>query len=504
MLDQLKRLAKHSVIYGLGGVVSRILAVLLLPLYTAYLDTGDLGSVAIVVALSAVLVTILRGGISSAFFRFYFDSPEPAHRLRVVRTSFWFTMASATLGLVAGVLLAEPIADLLGLGEQPGLVRAAFVGIWAQMNYEQMTALFRAEERSSAFVVASLTNIAVSVTATVLLVVVFEQGALGVVVGNFTGTLTVYGLLLAYRREQLGREFDRPLLREMQRFGLPLVPAALALIAINFSDRFFLAHLVGLDEVGVYEMGMRVASAMVLLLTAFRMAWPAFAYSIEDDAEARRTYAFVLTYLVFITSWVALALGLLAPWIVELLSSNSAFDEGARVVAILAFAKAAYAAYIVMAIGVGRAKRTQFNWAITGAAAAVNVGLNLALVPSFGMFGSAAATAAAFAVLFLGMTWYAQRVYPVPYQWRRVITAAAAAIGLTVLGRLLDAPLPVALALAAFYPLVLFPLGFYLPAELARFRPRAVGPPSEQQKAERAAIDAQEQAVELEGDLQNP
>jgi O-antigen/teichoic acid export membrane protein len=353
-------------------------------------------------------------------------------------------------------------------------------------------------------VAASLTNIAVSVTATVLLVVVFEQGALGVVVGNFTGTLTVYALLLAYRREQLGLELDRPLLREMQRFGLPLVPAALALIVINFSDRFFLAHLVGLDEVGVYEMGMRVASAMVLLLTAFRMAWPAFAYSIEDDAEARRTYAFVLTYLVFITSWVALALALLAPWIVEVLSSNSAFDEGARVVAILAFAKAAYAAYIVMAIGVGRAKRTQFNWAVTGVAAAVNIGLNLLLVPSFGMFGSAAATAAAFAVLFLGMTWYAQRVYPVPYQWRRVITAAAAAIGLAVLGGMLDPPLPVALALAASYPLVLFPLGFYLPTELARFRPRAVGPPSEHQKAERAAIDAQEQAVELEGDLQNP
>jgi O-antigen/teichoic acid export membrane protein len=504
MLEQLKRLAKHSVIYGLGGVVSRILAVLLLPLYTAYLETDDLGSVAIVTALTVVLVTILRGGISSAFFRFYFDSPDPAYRLRVVRTSFWFTMASATAGLAAGLLLAEPIADLLGLGEQPGLVRAGFVGIWAQMNYEQLTALFRAEERSSAFVAASLTNIAITVAATVLLVVVFEQGALGVIVGNFLGTLTVYSLLLAYRREQLGLEFDRPLLREMQRFGVPLVPAALALFVINWSDRFFLAHFVGLDEVGVYEMGMRVASAMVLLLVAFRMAWPAFAYSIEDDDEARRTYAFVLTYLVFITSWVALALGLLAPWIVKVLSSDPSFDEGARVVAILAFAKAAYAAYIVMAIGVGRARRTQFNWVITGAAASVNIGVNLLLVPPYGMFGSAAATAAAFAVLFLGMTWYAQRVYPVPYQWRRVVTAVAAAIGLTVLGKLLDVPLPVAVALAASYPLVLFPLGFYLPAERARFRPRAVRPLSQQQKAESAALDAQEQAVELEGDLQNP
>ncbi len=99
-------------------------------------------------------------------------------------------------------------------------------------------------------------------------------------------------------REQLGLQFSRPLLREMNRFGIPLVPAALALILVNFSDRFFLVHLDGLAEVGLYEIGVRIASAMVLLLTAFRMAWPAFAYSIEDDAEAKRTYAFVLTYLV--------------------------------------------------------------------------------------------------------------------------------------------------------------------------------------------------------------
>ena len=105
---QMRRLGRHSAVYGLGGIVSRVLAVFLLPLYTRYLTTADLGAVGLVVALSAVVVTILRAGISSAFFRFYFDSPDAARRRLVIRTSFWFTMASATLGLVAGVLLAEP------------------------------------------------------------------------------------------------------------------------------------------------------------------------------------------------------------------------------------------------------------------------------------------------------------------------------------------------------------------------------------------------------------
>jgi O-antigen/teichoic acid export membrane protein len=123
-----------------------------------------------------------------------------------------------------------------------------------------------------------------------------------------------------------------------------------------------------------------------------------------------------------------------------------------------------------MAIGVGRAKRTQFNWVITGLAAALSIGLNLALVPSFGMIGSGVAQVAAYTTMFALMSWYAQRVFPTRYQWRRVLTAAAAGVALLVLGKLLDASLPIALVLAAAYPLLLGALGFYLPAERRRLR----------------------------------
>jgi O-antigen/teichoic acid export membrane protein len=468
--NRLKQLAGQSAVYGLGGIVSRLIAVFLLPIYTRYLTPADLGAVGVVVALTAVLVTILRGGISSAFFRFYFDSEEARQRVTVLRTSFWFTMTTATLGLVLGLVFAPQLSDLLGLDDAT-LVRAAFVGLWAQMNYEQLTALFRVEQRPWAFLGASLANIALTVGATLLFVVSLDWGATGVVAGNFTGTLLVYLALVGYRREQLGLELDRPLLRRMQRFGLPLVPSALALIAVNFSDRFFLVHLSSLSEVGLYEIGARIASAMVLLLTAFRTAWPAFAYSIEDEADAKRTYAFVLTYLVVLATWLAVALGLLAPWLVRLLATEE-FYAGERVVAPLAFASAIFAGYIVVSIGLGRARRTEFNWVVTGAAAILNVALNLLLIPRYGMEGAAAATVAAYALMFVGMAWWGRRVYPVPYQWRRVGTALAAGAALVVVGKALDVPLAVAVLLALAYPLALVPLGFLLPSERARLRVR--------------------------------
>jgi O-antigen/teichoic acid export membrane protein len=462
---ELGRLGKHSAIYGFGGLVQRILAVLLLPVYTRYLTPSDYGIVETLIALTTVLVITLRLGITNAFFRFYFDRPDPAHRRLVLRTSFWFTMMMATLGLVVGVAFSREISSVLfGSSDEAEVVAAAFVGLWAQMNYEQLTSLFRVEERSVAYVTASLANIALTIAATLVLVVALDAGPLGVVVGNFTGTLLVYAALVGYRREQLGLQLDRGLLREMNRFGMPLVPSALLLWVTNFSDRFFLVKLADTQEVGLYSVGVRIASAMALLLTAFRTAWPAFAYSIEDDREAKRTYAFVLTYLVFVTTWVATGLALLSPWLVDWIAAP-AFASSSRVVGPLAFAVVIFAGYVVMVIGVGRARRTQFNWVVTGAAAIVNVVLNLLLIPRYGMMGAAAATIAAYATMFAGMTWWAQRIYPIPYQWRRVVTAVGGGLALVAVGKLAGGGLPVAVALSLAYPLLLFFAGFYLPAE---------------------------------------
>ena len=71
----------------------------------------------------------------------------------------------------------------------------------------------------------------------------------------------------------------------------------------------------------------------------------------------------------------------------------------------------------------------------------VNVGLNLVLIPPYGMIGAAIATVAGYTLMFVLMAWHAQRIYPVPYQWRRIVTSVAAAVGLLLIGKLLALPM---------------------------------------------------------------
>ena len=86
------------------------------------------------------------------------------------------------------------------------------------------------------------------------------------------------------------------------------------------------------------------------------------------------------------------------------------------------------------------------------------------------MLGAAYATLAAYVLLMLVRTWNAQRLYPVSYQWRRVAIILLAAGALTGLGEALRQSLVLAVALTLAYPLLLVPLGFYLPAERKRLR----------------------------------
>ena len=464
---QIGRLAKQSLVYGIGGIVSRFVAIFLLRVYTHYLPPKSYGAVALILATEAVMVILLRAGIQNAFFRFYYLTTDPIKRRTVVRTSFWYTMTVATVGLALGLFFAPEIASFLGLtAGQTNLVRAGAVFLWGDMNYQQQTAFFRAEQRSISYAIASVSNVAITICATVLLVIVFRQGPLGLIVGNFTGTLCVYTALLVYRLPVLGFEFDRRLYRAMEHFGLPLLPSALALWATKFSDRFFVNHYLGLDKAGVYTFGVQIASALVLAITAFQLAWPAFAYSIEDDEEARRTYAYVLTYFLYLMTWAAVALSLLAPALAHLLAPhNHKYWPGAGVVPVLAFGSVIFAGYSVVVISIGRVRKTGANWIITGLGALANVGLNIWLIPRIGMIGAAWSLLGAYGAMFIAMSWHAQRLFHVPYQWRRVVTVLGVGAGLVLAGKALSVSTLLAIAFAAAYPVLLFFFAFYQASE---------------------------------------
>ena len=86
MASKLFELSRHTAIYGIGGLTSRFLAVLMLPLYTSYVSVGDYGRIELLMATMAVAVVVIRGGANFGFIRFYFLDKEHEYRRRLIRT----------------------------------------------------------------------------------------------------------------------------------------------------------------------------------------------------------------------------------------------------------------------------------------------------------------------------------------------------------------------------------------------------------------------------------
>ena len=170
----------------------------------------------------------------------------------------------------------------------------------------------------------------------------------------------------------------------MNRFGLPLVPAALALWAINFIDRLFISALQGPGR-GRHLLA-RGADLVGDRLPDDRVPARLARVRVLDRGRRRRRSARTRTCSPTCSSSAAgcrSRSASLAPWIVEhpRAAKRALRPRRPRRSALLCFATTAYAGYTVLAIGIGRARQTQFNWIVTGVAAVVNIALNFALIP---------------------------------------------------------------------------------------------------------------------------
>jgi O-antigen/teichoic acid export membrane protein len=505
MSGYLRRLATTGAAYTAASILSKVIAVALLPLYTRHLTLSDYGVAEVLFAAVVFASIVVRLGLIEAILRFYYQEDEDPGR--VVSGSFAGLFWLSTLAALVALPFAGPLSELLLDESAPELMRIAIGGLWVLTMWEFMLTLFRLEERARAFFLTTILNVVAAIALTVVLVVGLDEGARGLLLGSYaTGAAFVVALIvLQWRR--LSLRVDPALLRRLFRFGLPTMPAEVSLYALNFVDRLIILRSVGAAEAGLYSLAVKFAQAVNVLVRGFQLAWPPLAYSIRDDEEARRVYATVVTLFVAACAFVVTGMWLFSRWIVRALAAPKFFDSW-EAIGLVSTAVTLYALYLVLVVILGRTGRTEFNLPAAVGALVANIALNLALVPSLGIVGAGLALVASYLVVLGLMYVFTQRLFPVPYEWGRLLRVTltvAALVGIAellvptegALGLLLRA------ALFAAYPLVLWLSGFFSAEErqwIERLRhPREVMASFAALRAQPAAVDGRiPEAYEVE------
>jgi O-antigen/teichoic acid export membrane protein len=517
----LRRLATTGAAYTAASVVSKLIAVALLPLYTAYLTPGDYGAAEVMFAAVVAASIVIRFGTIEALLRFYYkDGEDPA---RVVKTSFaalfWLSTAAALLALPFAQPISEALLDApnreLSAAQAAELGRIAIGGLWVLTMMEFLLTLFRLEERARAFFVTTILNVVAAIGLTVVLVVGEGEGARGILIGSYASGAAFAVALVVVHRRRLSLWIDRSLLRRLLRFGLPTMPAELSLYLLNFVDRIIIVRTVGLAEAGLYSLAVKFAQGINVLVRGFQLAWPPLAYSIRDDDEARRAYAAVVTYFVAGCAFVVTGMWLLSRWIVRALAAPK-FFESYEAIGLISVGVTLYALYMVLVVILGRTGRTEFNFPATIGALVANVALNLLLVPSMGIVGAGLALVASYVVVVGLMYVFTQRLFPVPYEWGRLARVVAISAVLVAAGELAMPTEGVGGlisrgAIWALFPLALLGSGFFSAEErrwLAMLRhPRALLERLREASRRPAAVDGEipetYEAVRIDEDLRN-
>jgi O-antigen/teichoic acid export membrane protein len=472
MFEYLRRLATTGAAYTASSVASKLIAVFLLPLYTAYLTPADYGAAEVMFAAVVVASIVIRLGVIEAILRFYYLADERPER--VVATGFASLFWTSSAAAAIAIAFAGPLSELLLDQRDPSLGRIAVLGVWTLTLWEYVMTLYRLDERARAYFTVTVANVLVTIPVTVWLVVAEDQGAEGLLLGSF-GTGAVF---LAWRiwqeRRRLSLTPDLGLLRRMLRFGLPTMPAELTLYSLNFIDRILIVRLAGLAEAGLYALAIKFAQGMNVIARGFQLAFPPLAYSIADDEEARRAYSLVVTWFAAVCAFGVAGLWLLSRQIVDLLAAPE-FFESHEAIGLLATGVSLYALYLVLVVILGRTGRTEFSFPATIAGTVANVALNLVLIPPLGIVGAGIALAASYLVVVMIMYALTQRIFPVPYEWGRLALLLAVTVTVIAAGELLlptDGFAGAASRAAAWLalPAMLYAVGFLTHAERERLR----------------------------------
>jgi O-antigen/teichoic acid export membrane protein len=353
----------------------------------------------------------------------------------------------------------------------------AVLGLWTFTNLELAYGLLRVDERIRTYAIASLTNVALTITASLVLVVGLGDGARGLLIGNYAAsTLVLFALWFSMRHRLLGpwRHASGERLSRLLHFGLPTMPAEISVYALNIFDRYYILHAKGTSLVGLYSVAIKLAGSVAFIVRAFQYAWPPLAYSVSDDAEAARLYGLVTTYYVLVSGWVVAGLALLGRWVLRLLAAHNYYGAY-RALPWVALGWAMYGLWVVFLVIAGRAQVTKRNFPASIAGLIANVVLIVVLVPPLGIAGAGIALCGAYVVMLTIMYLLTRQVFRVDFEWRRMLELVLVMGGAAAAG---DLFLPThgavgfltRLAAFAAIPPVLFLIGFAHPQELAQVR----------------------------------
>ncbi|MGB9372348.1 MAG: oligosaccharide flippase family protein [Halobacteriota archaeon] len=422
---------------GLVGIANLLIAlsgIILLPILTKTLPITSYGSWALIAATISLLPMIASLGLRQTVIRFLAASKDK-HEIQEAFYSLVFVVFVAAL-VVSGpfFILAHTIAASLFNNDVATALIFPLNIFFACLNVFilHFFLVFQQAKKYSALTFLE----AYAQVALVALFVLLGYGLLGAVIGLLLEQLFVFFLTMYLILVQIGfaiPKFART--REYLAFGLPLMPGDVSFWIANSSDRYLIGIFLGVAAVGYYSPAYALGATIALISDALTLLLPAVLakHYDEDRVEDVRTIMkYSLKYYAGIAIPCAFAVSVLSKPLLLVLATPQIAANGYLVTPFVAAGALLLGAYVLFAQVVTLKKKTAYIGTIWVLSAALNFGVNLVLIPYFGIIGAALTTFIAFLLAFVLTAVYSLRQFKFDVNSRFVLKSVCASIVISV------------------------------------------------------------------------
>jgi len=424
MIQTLRHLAKHSLIYGLGGTLNKLIGFFLLPIYTRLLTPADYGILSLLTVTSGLATLIAQVGMGSAMFReVIFEGSEERD---VESTTLYFLLGESAVFFGTMILISSKLATLIfGATDYSFLLRLMFLADFFGVIDVVFMARLRARAQSSFYSILSVSRFVTGICLNLYFIVVLRRGVEGLIIAGLISAALFATLYLILLARDLRLVFSLPILRRMLKFGVPLVPVGLSSLLLTMADRYFLKHFSTTTQVGLYSLGYNIGLVMLLVENAFQLAYPPYKFAIAKQANAKHQFARILTYYLLAFGFLAMALSLLAKELLMIMATPK-FYPAAAVVPLIALSYIFSGVRHMTNTGLAIMNKNYYVPPIIVGSALLNLGLNYVLIPPYGIMGAAWATILSYLFLVIVQTLVNLHFYYVRYEYARMAKLALA------------------------------------------------------------------------------
>ena len=451
-MNQIKKLAGQTLIYGLSNMLARFLNYLLVPLHTLVLGKFFYGKLTFIYSSTAILLVILTYGLETGFFRFASKKDEKYES--VLGTSLYSIIFTTTIFLFLSFIFKQQWVNYFNLDNHRIVIYFILIISFDVINAIPFAKL-RIDERPVKFMIIKVAGIGINIFFNLFYLYVcrkfYQAGADNflasiynpdlvldyVLIANLISSAVTF-LLLTPEIFKVKIHFDFTLLKRLLHYSYPILFIGLAGMLNDNIDKLLIPKLINhpnpVEQLGIYGANFKLSILMVLFIQMYRYAAEPFFFKSAENLNAKKLYGKIMTYFIIFGLLIFLGVNFYLDILKHFI--NKEFWEGLKVVPILLFAKLLFGILFNLSIWYKVTDRTKFGVLIAGTGAIITIIANIVLIPRIGYYGSALASLASYIVMLIISYYLSRKFYPISYEFKKIGLYVLIALGLYIISRL--------------------------------------------------------------------